>query len=80
MTLLKFLFIAIAVLWLIRMAARILIPMVLQKLVSKAQQHANQKYHSSKPDGQISVDYVPPKDKHEKTDKIGDFVDYEEIK
>ena len=80
MALLRFIFIAITVLWLIRLAARILIPMFLHKIVNKAQQQSNQKYQHPKPDGQIRVDYVPPREKGEKIEKLGDFVDYEEVK
>ncbi|WP_026897712.1 hypothetical protein [Daejeonella oryzae] len=80
MALLRFLFIAISVLWLIRIVARFAIPLLLKKMVSKVQNQANQQYQQPKPDGRIRVDYVPPREKNEKTEKIGDFVDYEEIK
>jgi len=33
-----------------------------------------------KPEGSISIDYMPPKPPQGKTDKLGDFVDYEEVK
>jgi len=35
---------------------------------------------SSKPEGSISIDYVPPQQKHGNSDKLGDFVEYEEVK
>lgn len=48
------------------------------------QEEAYQKYHgnSQKPEGTISVDYVPPvkPDKAPKLDNAGEFVDYEEVK
>jgi hypothetical protein len=37
--------------------------------------------NNAKPEGTISVDYVPPQPKKKpKLDSAGDFVDYEEIK
>lgn len=84
MILLRFLFITICVLWLLKMVARLLLPMLFQKVVRKAQQQTgphHQQYHSSK-EGEIHVDYIPPQKtkKPIKIDKAGDFVDYEEIK
>lgn len=70
-------------LWLIRVIVRLLLPMLFQKMVYKAQQQANRQYQQSRdprPDGRIRVDYVPPREKNEKVDKLGDFVDYEEVK
>ncbi len=82
MALLKFLFITICVLWLLRIIARLLLPMFFQKLMTKAQNQANQKYQQRQnptPDGRIRVDYMPPKEKS-RGDNAGDFVEYEEIK
>lgn len=39
-----------------------------------------QNYQSAKPEGSISIDYMPKKDKKGNADKLGDFVDYEEVK
>jgi hypothetical protein len=39
-----------------------------------------QNYRSSKPEGSISIDYMPKKEKKGNADKLGDFVDYEEVK
>ncbi len=81
MLLLRILFIIICVLWLIKMLARIFLPMLFQSMVNKAQNQSNQKYQQqSHPDGRLRVDYVPPKGKNEKGNKAGDFIDYEEIK
>lgn len=82
MALLRFLFITISILWLIKMIGRLLLPLFFQKMMTKAQNQANQRYQqqqSPAPEGRIKVDYMPPK---EKTlgDDAGDFVDYEEIK
>ncbi len=82
MALLKFLFIAICVLWLLKMVARVLLPVFFQKMMTKAQNQANQRYqqqHNPAPDGRIRVDYMPPKEKNP-SDDAGDFVEYEEIK
>ena len=83
MVLLKILFITICVLWLLKMVARLLLPMFFHKMMSKAQNQANQRYqqqqHHNSPDGRIRVDYMPPKEKT-RGDNAGDFVDYEEVK
>lgn len=82
MGLLKFLFITICVLWLIRMIIRLALPYLFQSLVKKAQQQAGQYQHPpqhKKADGQIRVDYVPPKERS-KSNSAGDFVEYEEVK
>lgn len=82
MVLLKILFITICVLWLLKMVARLLLPMFFHKMMAKAQNQANQRYqqrHNHTPDGQIKVDYMPPREKNRKDD-AGDFVDYEEVK
>jgi hypothetical protein len=81
MGLLKFLFVTICILWLIRLIVRLLLPVLFQKMMTKAQNQANQRYQqqNSTPDGRIKVDYMPPKVKS-KVDDAGDFVDYEEIK
>lgn len=41
---------------------------------------ASQQQRPSKPEGSISIDYMPKKEKKGNPDKLGDFVDYEEIK
>ncbi|MDB5121086.1 MAG: hypothetical protein JWN56_2304 [Sphingobacteriales bacterium] len=84
MGLIKFLFITICVLWLLKMIARLLLPMLFQKIVKKAQQQSNQHYqqYNHAKEGEIHVDYIPPQKvkKNPKIDKAGDFVEYEEIK
>ena len=82
MLLLKILFITICVLWLLKMVVRVLLPMFFQKLMTKAQNQANQRYqqqNQNSPDGRIRVEYMPPKEKS-RGDNSGDFVDYEEVK
>lgn len=45
------------------------------------QQQRNYQSTQRKPEGTISVDYIPPQEKKKpKLDKAGDFVDYEEVK
>lgn len=82
MALLKFLFITICILWLIKMIVRVLLPFAFQKMMTKAQNQANQRYQQQNhpaPDGRIRVDYMPPKEKN-LGENAGDFVEYEEIK
>ena len=94
MGLLKFLFIAIAVMWLLRMVARLLFPWAMRKMAEKVMGNAQQQYQyrnttfrganpheRRQPDGQIRIDYVPPQDKPKNGAKnAGEFVDFEEIK
>lgn len=93
----KFLFIAILVLWLLRMVVRLALPYLVRKASEKMmgqardqfQQQQQQGGHSRharpeerrSPDGKITIEYVPPKERHsEGPKKAGEFVDYEEIK
>ena len=88
MGLLKFLIIAICVLYIIRMLARIFLPFLFKKAVhkmkekmSKQQQAYQQTNNPEKPEGTLSVDFVPPTPKKKpKLDQAGDFVDYEDVK
>lgn len=100
--LLKFLLIAICILYLIRVLARIFLPFLFKKAMNKMQEKMNQQYGgnggggfqykeyhfggntnktNAKPEGKISVDYVPPAPKNgPNLDKGGEFVDFEEVK
>jgi hypothetical protein len=81
MEFINFLLIAILVLYIIRSLARILLPMLFQKVVNNAQQHQQQSSRSqSTKEGKIRVDYIPQTKKSSIPDSEGDFVDYEEIK
>jgi len=82
MEFINFLLIAILVLYIIRSLARILLPMLFQKVVNNAQQHQQQSSSRSQStkEGKIRVDYIPQTKKGSIPDSEGDFVDYEEIK
>lgn len=55
--------------------------MVLRNIFSNMQQQANGAApQSRKTEGSISIDYMPPRPKKGNSDKLGDFVDYEEVK
>jgi hypothetical protein len=84
---LRFLFYAIGILYILRAILRWAIPALFQSVVNKAQQQYNQpnNYQTRRPQepaGRIKVDYVPEKKdkKANFSDKAGDFVDYEELK
>lgn len=84
---LNFIIIAIIVLWALRVLIRMIFPVMLKKAFSNVQNQANgnqqyqqQNQRSSKPEGAISIDYMPKKEKKGNADKLGDFVDYEEVK
>ncbi|RZL69323.1 MAG: DUF4834 family protein [Pedobacter sp.] len=87
MILVKFIIITVIVLWILRLLVRMIFPVMLKKAFSNVQNQAtgNQQYQqqnqrSSKPEGSISIDYMPKKEKKGNADKLGDFVDYEEVK
>ncbi|MEO5910123.1 MAG: DUF4834 family protein [Pelobium sp.] len=89
MGLLKFLIIAICVLYILRALARIFLPFLFKKAMSNMSQKMNDQQanyqrnsqQQGKPEGTISVDFVPPVPKKKpKLDNAGDFVDYEEVK
>ena len=83
-TLLRFLLISIGILYLIRMLVRLLLPMLFQSVINKAQQgqqQTNSKRPNTNPTGHIKIDYIPEEAKKSKVpDTEGDFVEYEEIK
>jgi hypothetical protein len=88
--LLKFLLIAILILWLVRMVARLVLPWAFRKVAGRMQAEAQRHYnqaagkqqgHRAAPEGEIRIDYVPPEAKTPGRGKqAGDFVDFEEIK
>lgn len=88
MGIIKFLFITILILWVIRILLRLVFPMVIKSVFGKMQQQAQQAQQGrpeqqspGKPEGSISIDYVPPSQPRKgNADKLGDFVDYEELK
>jgi hypothetical protein len=90
MGLIRFLIIAISIIYIIRILARIFLPFLFKKAVNKMQEKMNQQQGGyqqpnsgapKKPEGTISVDFVPPAPKKKpKLDQAGDFVDYEELK
>ncbi|WP_295653241.1 DUF4834 domain-containing protein [uncultured Mucilaginibacter sp.] len=81
MEFIEFLVTAAFVLYFIRMLIRLLLPMLFQRVVNKAQQHGGQQQYrqTSRPDNKVHVDYAPKK-KGSIPDSEGDFIDYEEIK
>jgi hypothetical protein len=80
--LLEFILISIIVLWVIRVLIRAIFPVMLKSVFGNMQNQTagNQQQRSSKPEGAISIDYMPKKEKKGNADKLGDFVDYEEVK
>ncbi|KHJ39085.1 hypothetical protein PBAC_06850 [Pedobacter glucosidilyticus] len=83
--LLKFIIITICVLYILRVLARIFLPFLFKKAIHKMQEKMQQQQggayqQQTKPEGKITVDYIPPQKKEPKLDNAGDFVDYEEVK
>ncbi|MGK6352171.1 DUF4834 family protein [Parapedobacter sp. DT-150] len=94
MGLLKFLVVAIAILWIVRVVARLLFPWAMRKMAEKVmgnaqqqQQYRNGPYNNGRnyqprtPDGKVRIDYVPPQDKPKRgAQRAGEFVEFEEVK
>ncbi|MDB5011747.1 MAG: hypothetical protein JWQ06_2536 [Mucilaginibacter sp.] len=81
MKFLDFLFVAIFVIYLIRSLVRIVLPMLFQSVINKAQQGQQQNYQRpNKSADSVKVDYIPQSKKNTVPDTEGEFVDYEEIK
>jgi hypothetical protein len=82
MELIDFLLVTIAVLYIIRLIVRAVLPMIFQKVMNKAQQQQqnHQEYTRSTKAGGVKVDYIPQSPKGKIPDSEGDFIDYEEIK
>jgi hypothetical protein len=78
----RFLFIAIGILYIVRAIVRWALPMLFQSVINKAQQQNQQQNYTNReqPTGRIKVDYVPENQKGKFPDSEGEFVDYEEIK
>lgn len=80
----KFLIIAIIVLWVIRLLVRMIFPAVIRNAFNNMQNQAagqQQQQRPRRPEGTISIDYMPKKEKKKgNADNLGDFVDYEEVK
>lgn len=95
MGLLKFLLVAISILWLIRIVVRLLLPWAVRKMAQKVMGNAQQhqyRYDSGpsmrpeeprqrRSDSGVRIDYVPPQGKPRRgAQTAGEFVDFEEIK
>lgn len=83
MGLLRFIFITIIVLWVIRLLVRLILPSMVRSAFggnpNQQQAHQQQNYNS-KSEGTISILSSPKKEKKGNSDKLGEFVDYEEVK
>lgn len=82
MGLIKFILITLLIIYILKIILRLVFPMLLKSMLSKVQQQAagQPQENNAKPEGSISIDYMPPNPEKRKSDKLGDFVDYEELK
>jgi hypothetical protein len=86
MLLIRFLIIAISIVYLLRMLGRLLLPALFRGMVNKAQAQQgdfNQNYRSERrqKEGTVKIDFIPPDaNKSAIPDSEGEFVKYEEIK
>lgn len=81
----KFILTLILIVLVLRSLSRLLMPFMVSEVVKKAQRNMNNQYRqqqTSHREGEIHVDYTPPKPKKRFSFKKegGDFVDYEEVK
>ncbi len=80
----KFILTLILIVLILRQLSRLFMPFMVSEVVKKAQRNMNdqQRHQKSHREGEIHVDYAPPKAKKRFsfTKTEGDFVDYEEIK
>lgn len=83
MGLIRFIFYLLFIWFIIRLLARLFMPIIIQKVVQKAGNQFNRQYGQPdaprRPEGSIEVDYVPPAAKKKTDTKDGEFVDYEEV-
>jgi hypothetical protein len=90
MVFLRFLFIEIVIMTLLRMVITRLLPWALRRFARKMQEKAfgssqqgfpnQQRTQERKPEGKINIDYVPPQPKPSPgAQNAGEFVDFEEI-
>lgn len=84
MGLIQFLLYFILVVWILRVLLRLFLPLLFKQLIKKMQKKAQDAYappqESSRKEGSIQVDHIPPKRKSKKAEQAGEFVDFEEIK
>ena len=82
MALFKYIFIVVLVIWIIRTLLRLIFPVILRNAFGNVQNQAagQQQTRNNRQEGSISIDYMPKKEKTGNADKLGDFVDYEEVK
>ncbi|MCJ0742017.1 DUF4834 domain-containing protein [Pedobacter montanisoli] len=77
-----FLIVAIIILWVIRVLVRLIFPAVIRNAFSNMQNPStgNSYQKPRRPEGSISIDFVPQKKKKGNSDKLGEFVEYEDVK
>ncbi len=77
-----FLIVAIITLWVIKVLVRLIFPAAIRNAFSNMQNpNAENNYQRQRrPEGSISIDFVPQKRKKGNSDKLGEFVEYEDVK
>ncbi len=79
MQLLRILLIIILVYYILKFAARYILPLLLKYAIRKTQEnHQKQYQQTERKSGEINVDYSPQKKPN--IAEVGEYVDYEEIK
>lgn len=82
-TLLRWLFIVLLIYYIIKIIGRIFFPILLKKMVSKAEQRMKdqqQKQYQNTTETKVGETVIDKKPQASKTDKkVGEYIDYEEI-
>lgn len=84
MTLLRTILILIIIYYVIRLFTRYILPALFynymdDKMKDFSRNQKKQQYKASKPEGEVTIDYMPGKNNKKSTGK-GEYVDYEEVK
>lgn len=78
MQLLRTILIIVLVYYMVKLIARYVLPLLARYFIRKAQNDIQAKEGKSKKQGEMNIEYSP--DKKQPTDKLGEYVDYEEVK
>ncbi|MBN2173365.1 MAG: hypothetical protein JW731_04495 [Bacteroidales bacterium] len=78
MQLLRTILIIVLVYYLVKLIARYVLPLIVRYFIRKAQNDIQAREGKRKKQGEMNIEYSP--DKKQATDKLGEYVDYEEVK
>lgn len=75
-----FIFWLIIIYYAFRLLIRYAFPFLIRYFLKRSQKNYYENHQkSNKKEGEINIDYVPPKNKKDKKNNFGEYIDYEEI-